>query len=75
LIFEQGVPVNSVKINGKLQYSTVPIRIRYKQLQNAHLPDQNTFSRVFRPLGQNFYEMFVPDILHEFDLGIWKSIL
>ncbi|KAI0315118.1 hypothetical protein OF83DRAFT_1293481 [Amylostereum chailletii] len=60
LIFEQGVPVNSVKINRKLQYSTVPIR--------------NAFSRVFRPLGANFYEMFVPDILHEFDLGVWKSI-
>ena len=24
--------------------------------------------------GFNFYQMFVPDLLHEFELGVWKSI-
>ncbi|KAI0315730.1 hypothetical protein OF83DRAFT_1061554, partial [Amylostereum chailletii] len=47
--------------------------LRSLQPQNTHLPHQNAFSRVLRPLGANFYEMFVPDILHEFDLGVWKS--
>ena len=22
----------------------------------------------------NFYELFVPDIMHEFDLGVWKAV-
>lgn len=24
--------------------------------------------------GINFYELFAPDLLHEFELGIWKAV-
>ena len=23
--------------------------------------------------GVNYFKLFVPDIMHEFDLGVWKS--
>ena len=25
--------------------------------------------------GQDYHELFVVDILHEFELGVWKSVL
>jgi hypothetical protein len=36
---------------------------------------QNAFSALFRKLGYNYYEMFGLDVLHEFELGVWKMIL
>ena len=35
---------------------------------------QNTFSQLLGPLGINFYSLFVVDLLHEFELGVWKAI-
>jgi hypothetical protein len=37
--------------------------------------DQNAFSARLLPLDPqfNFYKMFVPDMLHEFELGVWKA--
>ncbi|KAI0259134.1 hypothetical protein BC834DRAFT_974518 [Gloeopeniophorella convolvens] len=37
------------------------------------VPAQSTFSRLFLEHGFNFYTMFVPDLLHEFELGVWKN--
>jgi len=34
---------------------------------------QNAFSAL-GSFGLNFYSMFVPDLLHEFELGVWKAI-
>lgn len=34
---------------------------------------QNAFSAALHPLSVNFFQFFVPDILHEFDLGVWKA--
>jgi hypothetical protein len=27
-----------------------------------------------RRFGFNFYSLFVPDLLHEFELGVWKAV-
>ena len=35
---------------------------------------QNAFSERLLPFGVNYYEMFVVDILHEFELGVWKAM-
>jgi hypothetical protein len=35
---------------------------------------QNTFGEKLLPLGLNPYIMLVIDLLHEFELGIWKMI-
>lgn len=29
---------------------------------------------VLLPHGLNFYALFVPDLLHEFELGVWKAV-
>ncbi|KAL0572685.1 hypothetical protein V5O48_009275 [Marasmius crinis-equi] len=36
---------------------------------------KNIFSECLSSFGFDFYRMFVPDILHEVELGIWKAIL
>ena len=35
---------------------------------------QNAFSEKLFEHGFNFYEMFTPDLLHEFELGVWKAV-
>jgi hypothetical protein len=35
---------------------------------------QNAFSRKLSPLGFNFFLMLVVDLLHEFELGVWKAL-
>lgn len=37
------------------------------------VPKQCAFSIRFAEFGQSAYELFVPDLLHEFELGVWKS--
>jgi len=36
---------------------------------------QNAFSSHLLPFGINFYSMLMVDLLHEFELGVWKAIL
>ncbi|KZT63977.1 hypothetical protein DAEQUDRAFT_815297 [Daedalea quercina L-15889] len=38
------------------------------------LPTQSAFSVRLADTGFNFYSVFVPDVLHEFELGVWKAI-
>lgn len=35
---------------------------------------KNTFSTRLFPFNLNFFSLFVPDLLHEFELGVWKAI-
>lgn len=35
---------------------------------------QNAFSTQLSVLGFDFHSMLVPDLLHEFELGVWKAI-
>lgn len=41
---------------------------------STELPFQNAFSKRLANLGFNFYEMLVVDLMHEFELGVWKSL-
>ncbi|KAK2460361.1 hypothetical protein APHAL10511_007526 [Amanita phalloides] len=38
------------------------------------VPIQNAFSHRLLKLSFNFFSIFVPDLLHEFELGVWKAI-
>ena len=43
---------------------------------NAHwsyFDIKNAFSRLAQ-YGFDLFRMFVPDVLHEFELGVWKAI-
>jgi hypothetical protein len=35
---------------------------------------QNAFSRALFRSGFNHYSMYLVDLLHEFELGVWKAI-
>lgn len=35
---------------------------------------QNAFSKRLSEHGFDFHSMLVPDLLHEFELGVWKVI-
>lgn len=35
---------------------------------------ENAFSRKLGPLGFNLYDMLVVDLMHEFELGVWKAL-
>jgi hypothetical protein len=35
---------------------------------------QNAFSQRLLPLKFDFHKMFVVDLLHEVELGVWKSL-
>ncbi|KAH9848646.1 hypothetical protein C2E23DRAFT_785618 [Lenzites betulinus] len=60
-IFEDGVPLTSAYIARVLD----PLSIT---------PTRSAFSIRLREHGLNFYSLFVPDLMHEFELGVWKSV-
>jgi len=79
-IFQFGRPVNSDIIDNIVGiHSGVPITVRCLYC-SMYLSDyllflQNAFSSRLLPFGVNFYSMLVVDLLHEFELGVWKAIL
>ncbi|KIL55572.1 hypothetical protein M378DRAFT_90703 [Amanita muscaria Koide BX008] len=59
-MFELGLPISNPFVIRKLgPQSLTPVR--------------SAFSKRFFIHGINHYEMFVPDLLHEFELGVWKA--
>lgn len=40
---------------------------------HSFLP-KNSFSNRLQPLGFSLYDMLVVDLLHEFELGVWKAL-
>ena len=77
-IFEQGWGVNSKAINDILQEdSYTPTRVsligHYFHESDCFYP-QNAFSTKLFHYGFNFFTMFVPDLLYDFELGVWKAI-
>lgn len=41
---------------------------------DADVVFQNAFSKKLGPFGFNFFRMFLVDLMHEFELGIWKAL-
>ncbi|KAF7973280.1 hypothetical protein HWV62_15647 [Athelia sp. TMB] len=60
-IYEQDLPVNGAAVERLLKPESL-------------VPTSNTFSNHLHQLGFNLFLMFVVDILHEFELGVWKSL-
>ncbi|KAJ3494201.1 hypothetical protein NLJ89_g10856 [Agrocybe chaxingu] len=61
LMFVKGVSVTSVHIERILGAKSL-------------IPTRNAFSERLFEHGFNFYQMFTPDLLHEFELGVWKAV-
>ncbi|EGO18986.1 hypothetical protein SERLADRAFT_443529 [Serpula lacrymans var. lacrymans S7.9] len=61
LIYEKNHAVNSNAVERLLK-------------EESLVPTLNAFSAALTPLGVNIYSLFVVDILHEVELGVWKAI-
>lgn len=40
----------------------------------ADVEFQNAFSKKLAPLGFNLFYMLLVDLMHEFELGVWKAL-
>jgi hypothetical protein len=47
---------------------------RYELVDVDILLHQNAFSDKLMPLGFNMFDIFVVDLMHEVELGVWKSV-
>lgn len=80
-IFDKGYLVGGAAVSRLLKpKSWVPTRVRISICFDHSLlctqclyTSQNAFSKL-APHGFNFFSMFVPDLLHEVELGSWKSL-
>ncbi|KAI0312742.1 hypothetical protein OF83DRAFT_1165868 [Amylostereum chailletii] len=61
LIFEENYAVNSAVVEALLKPESL-------------FPAANTFSDVLGPLGFNMFLVCVVDLMHDFELGVWKSL-
>ena len=46
----------------------------FRKQSTNHFRTQNAISEKLSTLGFDFHSMFVPDLLHEVELGVWKAI-
>ncbi|EIW80602.1 hypothetical protein CONPUDRAFT_56708 [Coniophora puteana RWD-64-598 SS2] len=60
-IFKNGRSVNSKRVMSLLDY-------------HSYVPVKNAFSEFLLERGVNFFALFPVDVLHEFELGVWKAI-
>ncbi|KAH7918336.1 hypothetical protein BV22DRAFT_1134671 [Leucogyrophana mollusca] len=60
LIYEKGWAVDSAPVERILKPESL-------------VPTTNAFSETLTPLGTNIFAMFVVDLLHEFEIGVWKT--
>ncbi|SJL13966.1 uncharacterized protein ARMOST_17418 [Armillaria ostoyae] len=60
-IFERGYAVSSKRIENVLS-------------KRSNTANRNAFSTALLPHGFNFYQMLVPDLMHESESGSWKSL-
>lgn len=82
-IYKLGYRLTSSLFNPLLKtMSLVPTVVRELWLRSIFfdlvtydcgIPFQNAFAEKLGPFGFNPYPMFVVDLLHEFELGVWKT--
>ncbi|KAH9039665.1 hypothetical protein EDB85DRAFT_2141171 [Lactarius pseudohatsudake] len=62
LMFEKGLAIPSKQVQQRLG-------------GHSRIPTRNAFSDVLSKVGQDYHNLFVVDLLHEFEIGVWKSVL
>ncbi|KZT12252.1 uncharacterized protein LAESUDRAFT_641648 [Laetiporus sulphureus 93-53] len=60
-VFEKGISLGSKKIAKILDVQSL-------------VPTRSAFSMRLAKFSFNVYSLFVPDLLHEFELGVWKAV-
>ncbi|KAF8173647.1 hypothetical protein BJ912DRAFT_824715, partial [Pholiota molesta] len=61
-IYSKGIKIGSTAIQNLLGSKSLT-------------PTRNAFLDKLGPHGFNFYDMFCPDLMHEFELGVWKATI
>ena len=78
LIYKENTRVNSVAVERILkEASLVPNQVRTTfglALPCSYLLPKNAFSDKLSHLGFNYFQMLAVDLLHEFELGVWKAL-
>ena len=80
LIYERNYVVNTSKIKELLRdQSLVPTTVSEDASKSAliwctNTVAKNTFSDKLSAFGFNLFAMLVVDLLHEFELGVWKAV-
>lgn len=82
LIYNRGYVVNSSRVDELLKAeSYVPTEvcssstIILRGLNSDVRPCQNAFSHRLSKDGFDFFTLLVVDLMHEFELGVWKNLL
>lgn len=80
LIYKENARVNSVAVERILkEASLVPNQVSSwtkfaPVLSCSYLLPKNAFSNKLSHLGFNYFQMLAVDLLHEFELGVWKAL-
>ena len=79
IIYKKGYAVNSKAVNRVIgSESFTPTRVsRLTPIKmNALLiTSQSAFISALDKFGQKFFSLFIVDLMHEFELGVWKAVL
>ena len=81
LIYQQNYQVNSAAVERILcSKSLVPTVVCCNDmlipcwLHVDFFLTQNAFSNRLSPLGFNLFSMLLPNLMHEFELGVWRAV-
>lgn len=78
LILKQNHAISSEAVEAQLKASsltpTAVSTIFFLIDNNPEHEFQNAFSKRLAPLGFDIYSTLVVDLLHEFELGVWKGL-
>ena len=78
-IYQLGKAIKSVTVERILkEHSLVPTLVSFGTLLRSHIAlnnSKNTFAERLLPFGFDIFSSLVVDLMHEFELGILKSVL
>ena len=78
-VYDKGYAITGDKVEDLLKdQSMVPTKVfesTFASLQVSTPFVQNAFSLLLSPFGFDFHKMLTVDLLHEVELGVWKSLL
>ncbi|KIK80032.1 hypothetical protein PAXRUDRAFT_36300 [Paxillus rubicundulus Ve08.2h10] len=66
---------SSHKLIYKMHYAVDSVHVKALLKDKSLIPTMNTFSQMLGHTGFDFFIMLVVNLLHKFELGLWKAIL
>ena len=79
IIYKKGYAVNSKAVNSVIgSESFTPTRVSRLtpiKMSAILITLQSAFVSALDKFGQKFFSLFIVDLMHEFELGVWKAVL